>query len=264
MKKLIVSTNGGIGDRLTKSFVGKKLADMFSRNLEILWKPDVSCPCKFNEMFKSKCFTCFYESVPYKEYILIKNASSSGVHKKLDDLIPLFKKLESEEIIILDGFHGHDYDEFECIRPIDEIEDVVKTFSSKFTSPTIGVHIRRSDKIDEFCPSIDDFIKCVENLNFKGSIFLATDDGGLVDRRKPTSGRCDGIVEKFISKFKNRIITYPTRSLLRESKVALIDSVIELFLLRKTDFVVGCNYSGFSKMAAAGKKHILIKKKQNI
>lgn len=126
----------------------------------------------------------------------------------------------------------------ENFAPITILNKQITELSSRFTH-TVGVHIRRTDHTSaiEHSP-LQKFINAMDQeiAESNASFFLATD--------------CKATEEELLSRYKNRIITYPKSSYNRNSVQGIQEALIDLYCLSKTDKVLGSYYSSFSQVAA--------------
>lgn len=126
------------------------------------------------------------------------------------------------------------------------LETLVEEFATERFSRAVGFHIRRTDNELAIASSPDSlFLAAAERVIAAGwNIFLATDNLATE--------------HMMISRFGASIITYPRRQVLAErwprpsfDATALDDDLLDLFLLARTNFVVGCQCSSYSGMAMA-------------
>lgn len=152
------------------------------------------------------------------------------------------------------------------IKPIPKLQKKINTYVNKhFNKDTIGVHIRRGDlyylikDMDIKQMTDTDYIKLINNeikKNKNTKIFLATDS--------------KKIIQKFMKLYPKRLIHYPTNykhyfdtnlKLIKtkknlSTKLNVIPktnqqyAVIDLFLLSKTNKIIGEGHSGFSNIAS--------------
>jgi hypothetical protein len=98
----------------------------------------------------------------------------------------------------------------------------------------IGVHVRRADKCDCGLPSLERYFTTLDGVLSvaDAGIFLSSDD--------PT------VINQFVERYRSRVSFYPVRSYDRNSSCAIVDAVASLYLLRKTDGIVGSSVSGYA------------------
>ena len=125
------------------------------------------------------------------------------------------------------------------------LESLVSGFKEKHLNNAVGFHIRRTDNVTAIKRSPDHlFIEYAKQVIGSGKkIFLATDNNESEKRMKELFGEA--------------IVIYPKRGCHarrwpRAFDVTMMeDDLIDLFLLARTDFVVGCAGSSFSNIAIA-------------
>jgi hypothetical protein len=126
----------------------------------------------------------------------------------------------------------------------ERLQSIVSDFAGRALKHTVGFHIRRTDNERSMEASPDEvFFAEAETVVAAGkSIFLATDNT-----------RTEEIMDR---RFPGKVITYPRRKTLakrwprrRFDPVALEDDLLDLFLLARTEYVVGSQFSSFSAIA---------------
>jgi hypothetical protein len=139
---------------------------------------------------------------------------------------------------------------YSLLKPVKSIQDKITQISSRFDSNTVGVHVRRGDAWnsktkDKFKVSDDDsFFNLMDkeiNQNPEVVFFLATDS-------KETS-------EKFLNKYADRMIRdeekiYFNSVCQHQPKYNQDYAVVDLFLLSKTNKIIGSNWSSFSHLSS--------------
>lgn len=126
------------------------------------------------------------------------------------------------------------------------LETLVEAFAAEKFTRAVGFHIRRTDNKLAIAGSPDElFLAEAERVIAGGwKIFLATDNLATE--------------QMMIDRFGASIITYPRRQQLTArwprpdfDATALDDDLLDLFLLARTNFVIGCQCSSYSGMAMA-------------
>jgi len=127
----------------------------------------------------------------------------------------------------------------QLFKPKEIIKDKIKHNFSMFSKHTIGMHIRRTDNIDSIKNSpiglFLDKAKFEVNNNIDTKIFLATDD--------------EDVKRVFKSTFPNRIIC-SEKVASRDNTDGIIDGVVDMYTLAKTEMIYGSFGSSFSVMAS--------------
>ncbi len=121
-------------------------------------------------------------------------------------------------------------------RPNKFIEDIIAG-KAQLADGAIGVHIRRTDHQYAISRSpTDQFLRVLDRQKQERRFFLSTDD------------QCEEVILR--DRFGMRVSSYPKRSLHRADTVAIQDAVVDLYLLARTDLIVGSFGSTFSETAA--------------
>lgn len=138
-------------------------------------------------------------------------------------------------------------------KPLDElfvptapIKARVQTLANAFSTPVVGVHIRRTDHVlSKQKSSIEAFIREIDKfLNDRGGqIYLAS----------------DSIAEKQIlrKRYGNRLLTLDA-PVKRDNEAGMTDAVVDLYTLAETERIIGSYASSFSELAAQLKGKPLI------
>ncbi len=119
------------------------------------------------------------------------------------------------------------------------IEELIEKETRQFDKHTIGIHIRRTDNLEsiEYSP-LNLFVKKMkQELAQNSSIrfYIATDSEDVKSELKTIFGE--------------RVLL-PNGELSRNSKNGVIEAVVELYSLSKTNKIIGSHHSSFSEMAA--------------
>lgn len=120
-----------------------------------------------------------------------------------------------------------------------DIQQKITEIISRFSSYTIGVHIRRTDNresikrspIEAFTHSLTTEIEQNPSVMF----YLASDD--------------EDVKQMLIEKYPGRMITYSGK-VFRNSLEGMKSAVIDLFCLSNTQKIIGSDYSSYSQIAA--------------
>jgi hypothetical protein len=143
---------------------------------------------------------------------------------------------------------------FRQLHPTPAIEQAVDEFrNTHFRSRMIGVHLRRGDfmhlrpDLSGNTPEALAEIDRILSLDPAAGILLCSDDNAEAPPSKPAPLR-EGLHVKFLARYGDRVVwttphTGPKR-FTRDSEHALID----LWLLRSTDYFIGTPWSSFSEL----------------
>jgi hypothetical protein len=233
--KLICCGYGGIGDRVRLILFALKLAKKCQRELLVQWPLNAHLGSPFEKLFQSDAFKVIDESEFSGEAMIEFDQSSEvSIEKVVMGSTCDILKIRA----FVDGFSYKDFDKY--FRPTKEVARMWEWFWDKYRdNPRIGVNVRAGDKKEDM-PSLDDYFAQVDKALIelpKASVLLVTDGG-------------DGVIQEFIKVYKERLITYPMRSLDRNTENHCFDAVVTLYLLKRCHAIVTSNYSGFSRLAA--------------
>ncbi len=267
--KLILKPKSGLGNRIraVSSFIYMK--NLINAELQVIWKPDNSLNANFHDIFNDNPnFTLLESSLKYNLFLtknklvnnnywvvrtivssynnIIKNLLGLDVllleddisKNKLESVIQICK--ENKKILIISGGDILEYKEgVQSFEPCGEIKSIIDNEVAKFKKHMIGIHIRRTDHAISIQNSplylyenkIIEYMKKNTDVGF----FLATDD--------------PEIESFFKEKFDGIVFTY-NKTFGRDTKEGIVDAVVDLFLLSKTEKIYGSYWSSYSEMAS--------------
>ncbi|NCC35940.1 MAG: hypothetical protein EOM24_28575 [Chloroflexia bacterium] len=145
------------------------------------------------------------------------------------------------------------------MQPIETIMARVEAFQTQaFRARMIGVHLRRGD-FRIFEPLIaDNTVAAMQAVDSylghcpDAGILLCSDDGAL-NQYAGTSLPTEGVHATFVQRYGDRVVYATPQSLDRREPNAIQDALVDLWLLRQTDYFVGTVGSTFSGMAVLGR-----------
>lgn len=254
--KITLIPTGGLCNRMWSIASAYDIAKKKKAKLLILWNRYEGLNAHFYDIFQP--FN--YEDVELRE----TDKSLYHINRRIDyykRLIPLkiqysqilfqpsfskgnpIEKIKGDKnasILIISGepmTQGYNLSKF--FNPTEIINQRIKEAVNKFTSNTIGVHIRRTDNTESIKQSpIEEFFKRIEeeiNKDKSVSFYIASDD-------KKTK-------EDIKNRYGKRIITYMDNSE-RNSLQGMEFAVFDLFCLSKTKKIIGSYWSSYSAIAA--------------
>lgn len=266
---------GGLANRMKAIDAAAALAQEAQTSLHIIWFKDSGLNCRFNQLFKP----FRQKGVTIKEATWIDKLIYDRPRRKNFYLPRLFQRILFDTCIYEQKatrlFYRHFdflswaknkkayiascvyfYPQslrplFEIFQPCPEIQKRVDTCCKSFTSPTIGIHIRRTDNIGSITHSPTSLFieRMYEEINQdkKCLFYLATDSEEEKKRLKSIFGK--------------RLITSP-RSADRNSIHGMKDALTELYILSRTCKILGSMQSSYSETAAqiSGIPYELLKK----
>lgn len=249
---------GGLGNRMRAIISAVKLANELGKRLEVIWDIGSDFNSPYEALFKSN--PAF--KVSLKRNNVLSSYNPSTLKRRVintwnslygyDNVIweqdhqrtffsPGFKVSELAKhrniyIRSCERFFGGDA--WHIFEPVPEIQASIDDAISRFSSNTLGIHIRRSDNLNsiKFSP-LEAFTTLIETeLKNDPStrLFLATDD-------QPSR---DYILQKFAT---NTI--HLTKEFSRGKEQGIREAVIDLFVLSNCTKIIGSYWSSFTDVA---------------
>lgn len=264
-RTLTVTCPAGMSNRLRVLLSGKALAEATGREFAMQWTPSVACGALYPQLFRNQWNVradIFFDAqhavdltrVAWEEFPDLFSVSDPALF------------VQNYGWIIRPARYSHHleiqtrgYELLRELEPIPALAQRVQEFRAKFFRPImIGAHLRRGDHIKSR-PDVTGNLAAVmkqidEWLEEKSDagILLCTDDGA----RDPYSGRAmpyENVADKFVQRYGARVVFTKPSSLDRRSPQAIQDGLMDLWLLRATDFFVGTVGSSFSELAVFGR-----------
>lgn len=252
---------GGLANRMRVINSAVQLCTELNKSYRIYWLKDTGLNCSFNTIWKP--IKHLFDSDSRLLFLLFKFKRKSGFFRailKIAEKLRVLKVFSSEEynelfktmkepeklnrylfciissfssFYIKDKFNGSLFD----LQP--EIIKLVDSETEKFDKHTIGVHIRRTDNIDSIQKSpLELFIN-----KMKGEL-----------QKEPTTNFYIASDSQEVKIELNEIfgdrVKLPSGELSRNSETGIIQAVLELYALSRTNKVYGSFYSSFSQAAA--------------
>ena len=267
---LTVVLEGGLGNRMRVAAATAAMAGRLDMPVACLWMEQWGMRCRFDELFEPAELTPVggrpfqLRDATWKERLLLARPQKRNLNLPRALQRMLFSDVIFSERVMplrMDGFDFldwakaggrrlmHAYRDFyrwevsllpQLFVPNDEVDGLVDERCVNFSSHTIGVHIRRTDNqesiddspLDLFLLEIDEQIA----LHADTRIYLATDDEATKQELRQRYGR--------------RIITSAAQAD-RESTAGIIEGLVEMYALSRTNRIYGSAGSTYSEMAAA-------------
>ena len=242
LEHLIVRVQGGLCNRLRAIASARRLCQRTGAKCSLVWN--------WGD------FWHFFAPIPGLDVLNYKPLCSSR-HPRMGDL-PSDQRIidvQASTVKIRSAhiFWGNDEPKIDTTdvvpwvpRLYARLEMLVDQFAAERLTRAVGFHIRRTDNELAIASSPDAlFLAEAQRVIAAGwNIFLATDN--LATEQMMTS------------RFGASIITYPRRQQLAArwprpefDATALDDDLLDLFLLARTKFIIGCQCSSYSAMAMA-------------
>lgn len=286
MKRLTIEPIGGLSNRLMAMDSAISFCSDNNYELHLIWPLFRGLNCKFEDLFeRPDIITSISYPVEYSSNKFVSNIRVST--RKISRLVSRLKfdkildkkapELYTDELVISNSstkYGGLDLDPqysdvlirtdrrfyynpspYSLFKPVEIVRqyvaDACKTLPLK---NSFGIHIRRTDNIwsIEHSP-LSMFHELVQNIireHPESYIYLATDS--------------PEVETEFVSKYRDKIVTYNKPSLSRNKITGLHHALVEILLLSETRGITGSYGSSFSTVAAEmGNIPIEIIKKQD-
>lgn len=259
---LVLWSWAGLSNRLKVWTSGQVIGEATGREVTLWWPLVPECNCPFERLFEPDArvrdvAASAVEGLPawrgwgVRPPDLLNDAAAA--HPVVGYMDWLVRPAD---------FAGHDAwwprvrERFAELRPAAPIRARVEAIAGDFRARMIGVHLRRGDFIlarpdvvsnaDAALAKVDAHLDAMPDAG----IFLATDDGAVTGvSGDPT----EGVRERLRRRYGARLVTTTPRSLDRGVPEAIEDALVDLWLLRKSDAIVGTYGSSFSELAAFGR-----------
>lgn len=262
-KQLTYIPVGGLGNRMRGIASAIHLAEKAEADLLIVWFKDQGLNCRFDELFQPL--------VHEKVNITLREADFTDKiwmdrPRKKNLFIPrLFQKMMFDSCLYeleIDELRANGFD-FEnwaskakkpyiasysnffptdekrrlaIFRPTNELQARIEEVCSSFDENTIGLHIRRTDHTVAITQSPTElFDNAILRFEGKNNFYLATDSEEEKQHFKETFGEL--------------IMTSPTKAV-RSTTEGIKDAVVELYVLSRTNRIIGSAQSTYSIAAA--------------
>ncbi|NCC30911.1 MAG: hypothetical protein EOM24_02680 [Chloroflexia bacterium] len=240
------------------------LAEATGRQFTMLWPRTEACSAAFEELF---ALPWPVHTVTIRE---IEALDHWDQHKRRTlDLLTA----DSADIclqtwnwlLVPSSFPAHRSLKVRCaqllasMQPTAAIQARINAFrDNNFRPQMIGVHLRRADmrflyptsvtNTTSAMAAVDTYLDCSPDAG----VLLCTDDGA-VNQNSGLSLAAEGVRATFVQRYGARIVYTNPRSLDRREPAAIQDALVDLWLLRDIDYLVGTAASSFSEMAALGR-----------
>lgn len=262
--RLIVIPTSGLANRLRVFATAMKLARETNKKLLIYWQANKYLNAEFEQLFEFPG-NVKISTPPLRYLVWLRLNSIAGIKKAVSqNLLKLFRF----DFIFLDNmaelvWHNKlnikkevaqgknvfmctcqelnyfDLEDYKVFIPKKELLGEIEKISNRFSTHTIGIHIRATDNAQAkenspfsvFLKRIEDEILTDPDVTF----FLSTDD--------------EEYEKELIGKFGSEKIMVHKKVFGRDSAQGIKDAVIDLFCLSKTSKIYGSYFSSFSYVA---------------
>lgn len=260
---LTLEPMGGLANRMRVIASGLELIKDMEIDVHVIWNLNEDLNCKFEDLFIPIKGVSIIEKE--RKYVFAHHTNNPILHKKIkayfrnkllgidyfiNEMDFLKGRVKSYYINKIVRNNKNIYikttqsfaninEEIKNFKPSKSIQKLIDEEVLKFTSDTIGIHIRRTDnKISILNSPTSLFVKKIEEelfLNNKVNFYLATDDINLQ--------------KELLNRYGSKMIVRE-KELNRNKKEGIIDALIDMYCLSKTKYVYGTYWSSFSKMAS--------------
>lgn len=264
-RTLTVTSSAGMCNRLRVLFSGKALAEATGRAFAMRWQPTVACGCPFDQLFENEWNVrpdVFFDA---HNAIDMTRTAWVSVPNFLESPEPSLYVQSYSWLIQPPRHSDHLPLEKRCAELLQELVPIapiarrVHEFrDAHFRSNMIGVHLRRGDhprtrpdvagNLPLALQYVDDWL----DEKPDAGVLLCTDDGAP----DPYTGRAvngENIATQFRQRYGTRVVFTTPSSLDRRTPQAIQDGLVDLWLLRGTDYFVGTLGSSFSELAPFGR-----------
>lgn len=264
-RALHVYSADGLCNRLMVLLSGRALAEASARAFEMAWSLDNTCHCAFDQLFENDCDVRLTREFDPQQWRDLRRVPPT----KFPDLLYAREnilRLRYHHWLIQPQRFAHHIplatraqELLNELQPIPSITARIASFQQKFFRPTmIGVHLRRGDferarpdhvaNLDAALNAVDHYLDAAPDAG----ILLCTDDGAP----HPHTGAASvyhGVREEFRRRYGARVVWTTPRNLDRAAPESIQDALLDLELLRQTQFFVGTTDSTFSALAVFGR-----------
>lgn len=264
-RTLTVTCQAGMSNRLRVLLSGKALAEASGREFAMRWRPLPACGCLFHQLFENDWTAS--AAVPFDEDRAIDLThlpwakmpnflTSPETALYIQSFSWLIQPKRRTEHVPLEARCA---ELLQALEPTRALAQRIGDFQNKFFRPAmIGVHLRRGDHIvtrPDVTANLGATLTRVDGWLAEtpdAGILLCTDDGAL----DPYTGRAvdtQNVVARFVKRYGERVVFTTPSSLDRRTPKAIQDGLVDLWLLRATDYFVGTLGSSFSELAVFGR-----------
>lgn len=264
-RALVLISHQGLCNRLKVLLSGLVVAETTHRAFTMHWTPTRTCAARFDQLFQN-AWNITPERAAFADDAL---DFSLTPWDKFPDLLASTKpnlKIQHFGWLLRPALYPHHAPymaqcakKFVELEPRVEIQERIESFQQQFfRARMVGVHLRRGDFVTARPNVVNNLSGAMDALERflaqapNAGIFLCTDDGAPhASTRKPT--RAEGVAARFVERFGERVVSTTPRTLDRDKPEAIQDALVDLWLLRRTDYFVGTHASSFSEMASWGR-----------
>lgn len=263
MKKnsIVFVPAGGLANRMMALASAYALAQRVGSALQVVWFQDWALHAPFHAVFTTPSLPLAIKEASWGDFLLYDRARKKNLWLSALPQRLLFDRRLKEDRVYELQLEAFDFDRWvvgrcymscfcefgsvpdelyrQLFQPVSEVMDVVNGFRERFSSHTIGLHIRRTDHEQAIANSPDRlFLEKVEQevqRHDDTKVFLATDSNAVKDA--------------FCQRFGNRIL-FQKEEARRDSIDGIRGGLIDMYTLASTSKIYGSAGSTFSPMAS--------------
>lgn len=270
-RSLTVVCIGGLCNRLRILFSGMSIAEASGRRFAMVWPRSEHCGATFDELFENPWPVYAEDPAPEVELTIKIGTLTKDRPDFLTSPVQHLKVQSGYWILFPALYPQHAALEPRCVElmqqltPIAPLRQAVADFQATYFRPNmIGVHLRRGDLTlvrPDKADNTRGVLKAIDRrlaITPDAGILLCSDDGAVSPLGRST--RAEGVHELFRKRYGKRVVWNPPRTLDRSDSRSVQDALIDLWLLRSTDYFIGTDGSSFSDFVyyARDVPHVLI------
>jgi hypothetical protein len=263
-RNLTVASSAGLCNRLRVLTSGLVLAEAAGRSFRMYWPSNIRCAAPFASLFANRWNVTDGAEAALARMPPHDDWRYGRLPDLLEDPTPHLTLEYNDWLLKPAHFEGHArlqprvVERFSQLEPVAGLRKRVERFASEHFRPLmIGVHLRRGDML-RFRPDVTANtrlalaqVEAFLAASPEAGVLLCTDDGAADPWTREV--REEGVARAFEERFGSRLVRTQPRSLDRAEAAAIEDALVDLWLLRKTDMLVGSQGSTFSHLAAFGR-----------
>lgn len=254
---IMIEPCAGLGNRLLAMTSAYELSKKLGKELMIVWKREVGCAIRSNELFEMSVPVIDISEMGWKNGIF-ENMNSNRMKKKYRGMADRFFECDEiadakaeggfEKVRLMVAQEPVSYiksytnlceitaDSFSFLKPAPEVLARGNRVFSRISDKTVGVHVRRTDHVDATKNSpLAIFIEKMrtEMEGRDTDFYVTTDDVTAIEELK----------QHFPAE---KLIVYEDKVLDRDSKTGIQDALVDMLCLSKCRKILGSYQSTFS------------------
>jgi hypothetical protein len=257
---MIVSNNkGGLSNRIKSIVSVIRISKIKKIEYKVLWRVlnnykeenhILNCPFDLlfkndilidnldtNDNYNSHCLFISKEDNIPKDFNNFNSKCKKKKSKKFGNRTIDFMYNEIPQIL------KNEYIEyFKILEPVKQLQTEIDEFSKKFNEKTISIHIRswnrKNEQVRKILFNLDNIENEIEKYDETYNFYLASD--------------CQEVKDKLNKKYGNRILIYPRKTSLDNSRdfpEGIQEDLIELYLLSKNKIIIGSHFSTYTEVS---------------